>query len=170
MNALRVFLAAALVFAGAAAPCVTPAYAQIEEDLTEGLKEIREAYERARMLSDDLDFRGTVVEVDSVIRPRAGATTSSLSLEEIRILSAAYDFRARAYVNLGDVQAAEADFEALLSLAPAFRIDRESLSPKVVELFDKVRVGLRIEVSRRVRRGCGHFGNGSDSTGQRPRK
>jgi tetratricopeptide (TPR) repeat protein len=59
--------------------------------------------------------------------------------EEARLLAAAYDLRARAQFNLGNTAAAEKDFAALLRIDPAYAIDRQTLSPKVVDLFDRVR-------------------------------
>jgi tetratricopeptide (TPR) repeat protein len=123
----------------------TPALAQQEEDLTQGHKDMRQAYDRARERIDELDFAAGVRELQSIIEPRRAARAADLSLEEMKILTAAYDLRARAEINLGNPKAAESDFEALLRLDPNYAIDRQTLSPKVVDLFDKVRqrmVGL----------------------------
>jgi hypothetical protein len=47
--------------------------------------------------------------------------------------------RARAQFNLGNIKGAETDFAALLKLNPGYAIDRQTLSPKVVDLFDRTR-------------------------------
>jgi len=117
----------------------TPAVAQEEEDLVDPLMEITEALDRARLRSDELDFPGVVVELAGLIGSREGLPASELSLEELRVISAAYELRARAYFNMADPKKAEADFQTLLTLAPSYLIDRRILSPKVVELFDRVR-------------------------------
>jgi tetratricopeptide (TPR) repeat protein len=127
----------------------SPARAQQEEDLTENLRAMREAYDRARERIDELDFASAVRELQALIDPRQ-ATASSASLEEQEVLCQAYDLRARAYFNLGNLKAAEADFESLIRLDPSYAIDRQTLSPKVVDLFDQVRrrlVGiLRLQI------------------------
>jgi PDZ domain-containing protein/PEGA domain-containing protein len=116
-----------------------PATSQEEEDLTAGLKAMRAAFNRARERTENLDFAGAVRELGSVIEARKGVRASDLSVEEMGLLSAAYDMRARANFSLGNVKAAEADFEALVKLNPSYPIDRQTLSPKVVDLFDRVR-------------------------------
>ena len=148
MRPLRAGTFALLALAAALATPVgpaTPALAQQEEDLTQGHKELRAAYDRARERIDELDFAAGVRELQSIIEPRRTARAADLSLEELKILTAAYDLRARAEINLGNPKAAESDFEALLRLDANYAIDRQTLSPKVVDLFDKVRqrmVGL----------------------------
>jgi len=131
--------AAVAVLVAMTIAAVPPARAQQEEDLTAGLRDMREAYDRARDRSDELDFTATVSELQSIIEPRKAATRADLGAEEQKLLCAAYDLRARAQFNLGNSGAAESDFEALLRLDPAWAIDRQTLSPKVVDLFDKVR-------------------------------
>jgi PEGA domain-containing protein len=130
-------LAAALLVA--VLPGGMPVRAQEEEDLTEGLRGLREAFDRARESIDELDFAKAVAMLQPIIEPRRQARAADLGAEEQKLLCAAYDLRARAQFNLGNAGAAEADFEALLRLDPSWVIDRQTLSPKVVDLFDKVR-------------------------------
>ena len=119
---------------------VGPVPAQEEvEDLTKDLKAMRDAYDRARERIDDLDFAAAVRELQSLIEPRRSARAADLTLEETKVLCAAYDLRARALFNLGRAKEAESDFDALLKLDPSYDIDRQTLSPKVVDLFDIVR-------------------------------
>lgn len=113
--------------------------AQEEEDLTRGLRDVRAAYDRARERIDELDFAGAVKELNAVLDARRPVRPGELGVEEARLLAAAYDLRARAQFNLGNAAGAEKDFEALLRLDPAYAIDRQTLSPKVVDLFDRVR-------------------------------
>jgi tetratricopeptide (TPR) repeat protein len=136
-------LAAALLgIALPGGPAARPAAAQEEEDLTAGLKAIRAAFDRAKARLEDLDFAGGIRELATIIEPRKSAKAADLSSEELSLLSAAYDMRARAYFNLGNLKGAEADFDALLKLNPGYAIDRQTLSPKVVDLFDKVRARI----------------------------
>jgi tetratricopeptide (TPR) repeat protein len=113
--------------------------AQEEEDLTQELQAMRAAYDRARERLDELDFTSAVRELGAVIDPRAKTRPADLGFEESRLLAAAYDLRARAQFNLGNAAAAESDFTALLRVDPSYAIDRQTLSPKVVDLFDRVR-------------------------------
>lgn len=135
LSAFAALLAATILLA-------TPARAQQEEDLTQGHKDLRQAYDRARERIDELDFAAGVRELQPIIEPRRAARAADLSLEELKILTAAYDLRARAEINLGNPRAAESDFDALLRLDPNYAIDRQTLSPKVVDLFDKVRLRM----------------------------
>jgi len=116
-----------------------PAPAQEEEDLTAALKSMRAAFNRARERIENLDFLGAGRELSGIIEPRKAAKASDLSLEELDLLCAAYDMRARAQFNLGNIKGAETDFTALLKLNPGYAIDRQTLSPKVVDLFDRTR-------------------------------
>lgn len=115
------------------------ARAQEEEDLTKEVVAMRAAYDRARERLDDLDFAAAVRELGALIEPRARTRPADLGFEETRLLASAYDLRARAQFNLGNAAAAESDFGALLRLDPSYSIDRQTLSPKVVDLFDRVR-------------------------------
>ncbi len=134
-----VLAAGVMLAAGAAGFGARPAWAQQEEDLTAELKGMRAAFDRARARIDDLDFAGAVRELGTVIEPRRTVRPGSLSLEELNLLCAAYDLRARAFFNLGNLKGAEADFDSLIRLDPGYLIDRQTLSPKVVDLFDRVR-------------------------------
>ncbi|MBI4169077.1 MAG: PEGA domain-containing protein [Acidobacteria bacterium] len=123
----------------AVALAVPRAVCQEEEDLTAGLKAMRAAFTRAREKIDNLEFASAVRELGTVIDPRRNARGADLSGEERELLCSAYDLRGRSHFNLGNQKAAEADFEALLRLEPGYPIDRQTLSPKVVDLFDRVR-------------------------------
>ena len=115
------------------------AVAQEEEDLTAGLRQSRGAIARARGAMDELDFAAAIRDLGDPIRHLQDAGGSVLDVEEEVLLSEAYALRARAHFNLGNIKAARADYEALVRLAPGYSIDRQSLSPKVVSLFDDVR-------------------------------
>ncbi len=116
--------------------------AQEEEDLTADVQALRQTFDRARAAIDNLDFTGAARALGGIIDPRRSARASNLSPEELQILCAAYDLRGRAHFNLSNPKAAEADFEALLHLNPGYAIDRQTLSPKVVDLFDRTRARI----------------------------
>jgi hypothetical protein len=139
-RALLLVLTASLL--GAVTVSFVPAFAQEEEDLTADLKAMRAAFNRARERIDNLDFLGAAHELSSIIEPRKDKKAQDLSVEELRLLCTAYDMRGRAQFNLGNARGSEADFTALLKLNPAYAIDRQTLSPKVVDLFDRVRARI----------------------------
>lgn len=116
-----------------------PAVCQEEEDLTAGLRSMRAIFTRARERIDNLDFAGAVRELGGIIEPRRARRAADMSGEERDLLCMAYDLRGRSHFSLGNQKAAEADFETLLRLHPGYPIDRQTLSPKVVDLFDRVR-------------------------------
>jgi PEGA domain-containing protein/PDZ domain-containing protein len=135
-------LAVLILALGAGLVTAPRATAQEEEDLTAGVKTIRAAFDRARARIDELDFAGAIRELNGIIDPRRSARPSDMGTEESGLLCAALDMRARAYFNLGNPKMAEADFTALLRINPAYPIDRQTLSPKVVDLFDRVRARI----------------------------
>ncbi len=139
-RALLLLLGVPLV--GAAAAPFSFVAAQEEEDLTADLKAMRAAFNRARERIDNLDFLGAARELSSIIEPRKDKKIQDLSVEELHLLSTAYDLRGRALFNLGNTRGAEADFTALLRLNPAYPIDRQTISPKVVDLFDRLRAKI----------------------------
>ena len=132
-------LGLALLVPPAAETTGPPILAQEEEDLTASLKAMRAAFNRARERIENLDFAAASRELGAIIEPRKAVKASDLSLEEMNVLCAAYDMRGRAHFNLGNVKGAEADFGSLVRLNPGYAIDRQTLSPKVVDLFDRVR-------------------------------
>jgi len=135
-------LVLALALLATAGSSDRPAVAQEEEDLTQDLRSMRETYDRARERIDELDFATAVKELQGIIEPRQNARQADLTVEELKVLCAAYDMRARAWFNLGNAKAAESDFESLLRLDASYLIDRHTLSPKVVAVFDQVRKRL----------------------------
>src|SRR5258705_5926775 len=95
------------------APVFRPAstaLAQEEEDLAADTKAMRKGFDRARERLDNLDFTGAARELSAIIEPRKDKPASSFSTEELRLLCAAYDMRARSQFNLGSPRGAEADF------------------------------------------------------------
>ena len=164
--------ALALLLLAAPVPPAGTARAQEEEDLTKEVVAMRTAFDRARERLDELDFTAAVRELGTIIDPRAKTRPADLGFEETRLLASAYDLRARAQFNLGNAAAAEADFAALLRLDPSYSIDRQTLSPKVVDLFDRVRaktvgiLSLAVEPARaRVKVDGDPVDNGPDGIG-----
>ncbi|MBN2382038.1 PEGA domain-containing protein [bacterium] len=65
-----------------------------------------------------------------------------LTPDEIKILSQAYDYRGRAFYNIGETGKAQTDFEELIKIMPQYQLDSSMVSPKIVGLFDKIKSGL----------------------------
>ncbi len=58
------------------------------------------------------------------------------------ILIQAYEYRGRAYFNIGLQEKASENFRLLIQLNPAYSLSREKVSPKIVDLFASVKKGL----------------------------
>lgn len=64
---------------------------------------------------------------------------SSTNAADRALLPRAYELRAIAQLNQGEVAAAERDFAALVNADPGHDLDRDSMSPKILSVFDRVR-------------------------------
>ena len=58
------------------------------------------------------------------------------------ILAQAYEYRGRAYFNIGLSEKATDSFRALIQLNPQYAISKEKVSPKVVDFFNSVKKAL----------------------------
>jgi hypothetical protein len=58
------------------------------------------------------------------------------------ILIQAYEYRARAYFNIGLQEKASENFRLLVQLNPAYTLSKDKVSPKIVDLFASVKKGL----------------------------
>ncbi len=111
----------ALGLGSAAAPAADTFAQQLLKAGEKELQDLRHA-EAVAYLSEALKLaEGSGNEADSSVIPRA------------------YELRAIAYLSLGDAPAAEKDFATLVEVDPARDLDRASLSPKILEVFDRVR-------------------------------
>jgi len=91
----------------------------------------------ARRLFEAMDYDEVVRALDIVIRVLED-TPGKPAREH---LASAYELRARTHLNLGQSEAAAADFRALLELVPS-RTLPANLSPKVQSLFHEVRQAM----------------------------
>ncbi len=77
---------------------------------------------------------------EEVVSAFASATQAGTLTDDARaVLAQALEWKGRTLVNLGQKEAASAAFRALVELSPAHDLDRQQVSPKIVELFDTVR-------------------------------
>jgi tetratricopeptide (TPR) repeat protein len=58
------------------------------------------------------------------------------------ILAQAYEYRARAYYNIGLQEKASDSFRSLIQLQPQYALSKDRVSPKVVEFFNSVKKAL----------------------------
>ncbi len=115
------------------------AVAQEVEDITGALEKYRGILAVANQKLEDLELPEALARFTEVIDGYlSGQLPSSTPLTR-QIVGQAYEGRARTYANLGREAEAAADFEALIRFDPTWPIDRETTSPKIVALYDKVR-------------------------------
>lgn len=69
-------------------------------------------------------------------------SSRELSDEEDSILAQAYEFRGRAFYNIGETDKAQADFEELIKIMPRYQLDSTLVSPKIISLFDNIKGSL----------------------------
>lgn len=62
-----------------------------------------------------------------------------LSEEELKILAEAYEYRGRAFYNIGETEKSQTDFQELIKINPRFQLDTTLVSPKIISLFDKIK-------------------------------
>jgi hypothetical protein len=84
---------------------------------------------------DQPESVGMFGQVVSAVEPLAQAGHPAARSLLLRSLS----YRAQAGFNFGNTEAAQADIERILQFDPSFEIDRQSVSRRFAELFDKVR-------------------------------
>lgn len=134
MKAARLLGAAfALLLAASAA------HAQPEADL---------AALRATFALGETEFNGpqqgqSLVRFDEIVtRLEAERRQGTLIEAGEQLLSSAYEYRARLYFNLGNPDKATENFRSLITLDPEHTLDQALISPKVVELFRRVKAQM----------------------------
>lgn len=100
-------------------------------------------------LAAALDLFGSAAQPDSIAaftaiidRLRVAALERPLTGIEERALASSLYHRAEARFNLGENEGTEEDLRALYALEPGFQFDRSLISPKLVELLDRLRSEL----------------------------
>jgi tetratricopeptide (TPR) repeat protein len=85
----------------------------------------------------------SIVLFDEVIGRLEGLRRQGpLSTRGRDILIQAYEYRGRAYFNIGLQEKASENFRLLIQLNPSFALSREKVSPKIADLFASVKKGL----------------------------
>ncbi len=117
--------------------CMT--LAQQEIDLGEATRQANQALAAARGAYESADFSQAIVLLDRLVQDLGGGLPGTLPVEEEGVLTEALRLRGISYYNLGQMDAAEADFQRVLRLDPEHKLDAQLLSPKIVAAFEKVR-------------------------------
>jgi tetratricopeptide (TPR) repeat protein len=85
----------------------------------------------------------SIVLFDEVIGRLEGLRRQGpLSTRGRDILIQAYEYRGRAYFNIGLQEKASENFRLLIQLNPSYTLSREKVSPKIADLFASVKKGL----------------------------
>ncbi|MFQ5670966.1 MAG: PEGA domain-containing protein [Acidobacteriota bacterium] len=113
--------------------------AQQETDLGEEARRSARALADARGAYQKAAFTQAILVLNRLLDRLGPAAPGTLPMEEEQIRVEALRIRGISYYNLGQLEAAAADFSALLRIEPAFELDRSLLSPKIVKAFEAAR-------------------------------
>ncbi len=84
----------------------------------------------------------SIVALDEVITRLEAVGARALPPRGRDLLAQAYEYRGRAYYNIGLSEKASENFRQLVQLKPDHALSKERVSPKVVELFNSVKRAL----------------------------
>ncbi|HET7746049.1 MAG TPA: PEGA domain-containing protein, partial [Vicinamibacteria bacterium] len=86
--------------------------------------------------------RSIVIFEDAIARLEALRRQGPLTPRARDLLLQAYEYRGRAYFNIGLPDKASESFRAIVTLSPQYAISRDKVSPKIVEHFNAVKKAL----------------------------
>ncbi len=112
---------------------------QEEEDLTTGLADLEIHLKNGQGLFNELKFPAAIAELSRVVAVYEEGKLQDFGPRQVQMVALALDLRARAYFNQGEKERAREDFDKLLHVKIDYEIDRNLVSPKVVDLFEQVR-------------------------------
>jgi hypothetical protein len=139
---MRRILAVAVSFSAVAAVSLLPVPAQTiesEEDLLDRLRELRVVLNMGAVAFDELDFARAVRDLSRILDPFEAGQFQLTSTEEMEVVARSLELRGRAYFNLGQTGRTDHDFETLIRLRVDYSLDRERISPKVIDRWLEVR-------------------------------
>lgn len=145
---LRSFLALSLALAGAL--CAPRALAQGpppaaagDETLQRELQAVQDLSARALAEFDGPQQGRSISMLDDVVKRLEALKRQGLLAGRGReLLIQSYEYRARAYYNIGLQEKAADDFRSLVQLQPQIALSKEKVSPKIVEFFNSVKRAL----------------------------
>jgi len=107
------------------------------------LQPVEELLARAAAEFDGPQQGRSIALLDQVVEALEGLRRGGgLPPRGREMLAQAYEYRGRAYYNIGLQDKAGASFRALVQLQPQYAIGRERVSPKVVDFFDAVKKAM----------------------------
>lgn len=128
---------------------VSPAFAQIEEEdlsAAEARAGVSAAllsrFEYAEGVFASAEQSQSILLFGELIEELEAERQENPSDELTELLASALSYRARANFNFGSSDAARSDLERALLLAPDFDLDRDTVSTKLLDLFDRSRDSL----------------------------
>jgi tetratricopeptide (TPR) repeat protein len=151
----RAVLALVLAAAAAAPAAAQAPVAAAPPPAADSSAEVAEAQDLFSRAVAEFDgpqqSRSIVMFEDAIARLEALRRTGPLSPRARDLLLQAYEYRGRAYFNIGLPDKASESFRSIVTLSPQYAMSRERVSPKIVAHFDAVKkalVGLLAVTSR----------------------
>jgi tetratricopeptide (TPR) repeat protein len=133
---------ALLLGASASASAQDPAVSAIDPAMRE-VQAAQDQLARALVEFDGPNQSRSIVLFDDIIaRLDALQRVSGLPARGKEILVEAYELRARAYFNIGLQEKASADFRQLVQIKPDHNLNKDKVSPKVIDVFNMVKKTL----------------------------
>jgi len=137
---LLVLLALGALGAGPAAAWTQEAPAEVPEVVQREMQTAQDALARAVAEFEGQQQSRSIVLFDEIItRMETLARAQPLSPRGRDLLVQAYEYRARAYFGIGLQEKASENFRLLIQLKPEHALSKETVSPKIVDLFGAVK-------------------------------
>ena len=112
---------------------------QEEIDLGEATRQAAQALVQARAAFEEADFSQTILLVNRLLDQQSLIAPGALPVEDADIQVEALKLRGISFYNVGQVEAAEADFTRILQIRPDYALDSRLVSPKIIAAFIDVR-------------------------------
>jgi tetratricopeptide (TPR) repeat protein len=132
----------ALVLLLCAAPLAAQEGGEPPEAVLRQLQSAQEALALAVAEFDGAQQSRSIVAFDNVITRLEAAGPRALPPRGRDLLVQAYEYRGRAYYNIGLSEKASENFRQLVQLQPDHALSKDRVSPKIVELFNSVKRSL----------------------------
>jgi tetratricopeptide (TPR) repeat protein len=134
---------AAAAFLAVPARAQEPAATVVPEAVQREVQAAQDAMPRAEAEFEGAQRSRSIVLFDEIIGRLEGlARQQPLPRGGRDILARAYEYRARAYFDIGLQEKASENFRLLIQLKPDHALSKEKVSPKVVDLFNSVKRAL----------------------------
>lgn len=119
--------------------CGVGALAQEEVDLGAAALQSRRSLAEAKALYDEVEFARAIQVLDNLLAEFDAWAQGTMPEEDEDVRLEGLKLRGLAYSNLGQTEAARADYAAVLRQRPSLKLDERLLSPKIIEAFEQVR-------------------------------